>query len=232
MKSLQVLTPSMKCIYNCPFCISKTHRHNNKFINNYCLNHELWKNNLIKVIKENKDLKYIVITGTNEPMQSPECVNDIINIVRSVNKKIQIEIQTHHYEQNKLYNLLDVTAYSIPYINLIHKIKPVGNIIRYVFILTDSYNDYSLDDIINIIPKNVTQLTFKCLIDSNGINKSVDEYIYNHKISNDNLEKLRKDIREYKGDLSIRLDEFCMDCEGRYKIFREDGNLYDNWEQL
>ena len=91
MKSLQVVTPHLKCIFNCPFFISKGHKHNNKFINNYLLNYDLWKNNLINVIKNNNDLKYIVITGTNEPMQSKDYVNDVINIVRSTNKNIQIE---------------------------------------------------------------------------------------------------------------------------------------------
>ena len=27
MKSLQVVTPHLKCIFNCPFCISKGHKH-------------------------------------------------------------------------------------------------------------------------------------------------------------------------------------------------------------
>ena len=102
---------------------------------------------------------------------------------------------------------------------------------RYVILLTDTYNDYSLNDILSIIPKNVQQITFKTLYDSKGINKDVDLYILNHKIDKLKLEKLRKDILNYDGNLSIRLDENCMDAADRYKIFREDGCLYDNWEQ-
>lgn len=232
MKSLQVLTPHKKCIFNCPFCISKAHEHNNTFINNYELNYDLWKNNLIKTIKENKDLQYIVITGTNEPMQSSNCVKDIINIVRKTNKNIQIEIQTHYYKESDAYNKLDVVAYSISNINIINKIKPIGNIIRYVFILTDSFNNYRLNEILDLVPKNVKQITFKCLQDSNGINKNVDNYIKKHKVDNNTLEKLKNDINNYNGDLSIRIDEFCMDAEDRYKIFREDGKVYNNWEEL
>ena len=52
MKSLQVVTPHVDCIYNCPFCIAKGHKHNNKFINNYKNNYGMWKNNLIQVINE------------------------------------------------------------------------------------------------------------------------------------------------------------------------------------
>ena len=128
MKSLQVVTPHIKCIFDCPFCISKGHKHNNAFVNNYLLNYNLWKNNLINVIKNNNDLKYIVITGTNEPMQSKDYVNDVIDIVRSVNSNIQIEIQTHYYKEDEIYNKLDVVAYSISNINLLDKIKPIYKI--------------------------------------------------------------------------------------------------------
>ena len=231
MISLQVLTPNKKCIFNCPFCISKSHIHNNKFTNNYELNNELWKNNLIKVIKENKDLKYVVITGTNEPMQSMDCVKEIIKIVKNTNQDIQIEIQTHYYKPNDIYQMLDVTAYSIPDFNLLNKIKPAGKVNRFVLILTDSFNNHNLSDIISLIPKNVSQITLKCLHDSKGFNINFDEYIKKHKIDSNTLEVLRNDIKNYKGNLSIRLDEFCMDAEGRYKVFREDGNLYNDWDE-
>ena len=230
MRSLQVVTPHMECIFNCPFCIARGHKHNNHFVNNYHDNFNLWKDNLIKVIHDNDDLKYVVITGTNEPMQSRECVKDIIDTVRGANKDIQIEIQTRYYKPDELYNKLDVVAYSISDINLLNKIKPIGNTIRYVIIMTDSFNDYSLNDILKLIPKGVNQVTFKKLIDSHGVNKMVDEYISKHHISDETLDRLGKDISNYKGNLSIRLDMECMKCDGRYKIFREDGRVYDDWD--
>ena len=230
MKSLQVVTPNIECIFNCPFCIAKAHKHNNIFINNYQNNHELWKNNLIDTIKSNKDLKYVVITGTNEPMQSIDCVKDIINIVRDTNKDIQIEIQTRMYKPSDIYNLVDVTCYSISNYQLIKKINPKGNIIRYVFILTDSFNNKRLNDILDIIPSNVKQLTFKVLHDSKGNNKDLDKWINSHKLDNSTLTKLSDDINNYKGNLSIRIDLNCMDSEDRYKVYREDGHLYDDWD--
>ena len=230
MKSLQVVTPHMECIFNCPFCIAKGHIHNNSFVNNYLLNYDLWKNNLIKVINENKDLKYVVITGTNEPMQSRNCVKNIIDIVRSTNKDIQIELQTRYYKQDTIFNRLDVVAYSISNIYLINKIKPLGKVIRYVIILTNSFNNYSLKDILDLIPGSVSQITFKKLIHTNGVNKKVDKYILNNSVNNDTLNKLKKDIELYNGNISIRLDMDCMDSSNRYKIFREDGLVYDNWD--
>lgn len=230
MKSLQVVTPHMECIFNCPFCIAKGHIHNNSFVNNYLLNYDLWKNNLIKVINDNKDLKYVVITGTNEPMQSKKCVSDIIDVVRSIKEDIQIELQTRYYKQDRVFNKLDVVAYSISNIYLINKIKPLGKVIRYVIILTNSFNNYSLKDILDLIPGSVSQITFKKLISTNGINKEVDNYILNNSVNSDTLNKLKKDIELYNGNISIRLDMNCMDSNNRYKIFREDGLVYDNWD--
>lgn len=229
MKSLQVVTPTKKCIFNCPFCIAKAHTHNNSFTNNYEENYNLWKSNLENILNTNNDLKYVVITGTNEPMQSKACVKDIINIVRHANHDIQIEIQTRLYKPDDIYKDVDVTCYSISDFNLINKIKVLGNIVRYVFILTDSFNNKTLEEIIQIIPKEVTQLTFKVLQNSNGVNMELDNWINLHKIDNKTLKCLSDSINNYKGNLSIRLDLDCMDSEGRYKVFREDGNLYDDW---
>ncbi|MBR4262050.1 MAG: hypothetical protein IKQ35_01635 [Bacilli bacterium] len=229
MKSLQIVTPHQECIFNCPFCIAKAHSHNNKFINNYEINNDLWKNNLINVINTNNDLKYVVITGTNEPMQSKSCVQDIIDIVRNTKKDIQIEIQTRMHKEDDIYKSVDVTCYSISNFNLIKNINPIGNTIRYVFILTESFNNKRLTDYLDIIPEEVTQLTFKTLENSNGVNIELDNWINNHKVDEDTLKALEKDINNYCGKLSIRLDKSCMDAEGRYKVFREDGNLYDDW---
>ena len=232
MKSLQVVTPHIECIFNCPFCIAKGHKHDNNFVNNYDNNFELWKNNLIKVINENKDLKCVVITGTNEPMQSRECVNDITQIVRNTNKDIQVELQTRYYKQNDVYNKLDVVAYSISNVNLLNKIKPMGKTQRYVLIMTDSYNGYTLNEILKLIPNSVKQITFKRLINTNGVNLEVDKYIDSYSINDNTLNKLIDDVNKYNGNLSIRMDLDCMNCEGRYKIFREDGKVYDNWDSM
>ena len=113
MRSLQILTPHMECIYNCPFCIAKAHKHENKFKDIYHLDINTWRDNLAKVLLENEDLKFVVITGTNEPMQSQDCVEDAIRLVRYYRPDIVIEIQTRWYNENPLYNELDTVCYSI-----------------------------------------------------------------------------------------------------------------------
>ena len=230
MRSLQVVTPYTKCMFNCPFCISKSQKHNNIFEDNYTKNHKLWENNLINTIKNDDEVKFVVITGNNEPMQSKECVKEIVKIVKSVRNDIQVEIQTRYYPSDEVYDLLDVVAYSISNPIMFNRIKPRGKIKRYVIILTDDFNNYKLEDILNMIQDEVTQITFKVLQDSDGVNPVIDEFIKNHSVENNTLNNLREEIKNYKGDKSIFFDENCMASIGRYKIFREDGNIYPTWE--
>lgn len=230
MISLQVLTPKRECIYNCPFCISKTHAHDNEFFDNYNNNHKLWYMNFVEVLMTYKDLKYIVITGTNEPMQDKDCIREVINIIRKYRSDIQIEIQTRYYKEDSIYDDIDVVAYSISGYKLLDKINPKGKISRYVILLTSDFNSVTLEDILAKIPSSVTQITFKVLQDSNGINKDIDNWINNNKISDERLQVLDYEVKNYKGNKSIRLDYNCMNSKDRYQIFRSDGYLYDDWE--
>lgn len=232
MKSLQVVTPALKCIYNCPFCIAKAHEHNNQFQNNYQNNYQKWMNNYIDIITNDLELSYVVITGTNEPMQSVDCVLDIIMLTRKYRKDIQLEIQTRSYSPSPIYEELDVVAYSISEYKRISLIKPNGKKNRFVIILTKSFEQKSLEDIIGQLPKGVTELTFKVLQDSNGYNKKIDEWIANNKLSEEGMLKLEYEVFNYNGDLSIRYDANCMNATNRYQVFREDGNLYEDWDTL
>ena len=53
MKSLQIVTQHMECIYNCPFCIAKAHTHENDFEDAYHNNINLWRDNLALVLLGN-----------------------------------------------------------------------------------------------------------------------------------------------------------------------------------
>jgi hypothetical protein len=230
MKSLQVLTPTRKCIFTCPFCIARTHSHNNNFINNFEHNYQLWEDNFIRLLDENEDLKTVVITGTNEPMQDIECIKTIINIIRKIRNDIKIELQTRVYKKMDICNYLDVVAFSISDYNYLDKIDIIDTVMRYVIILTDSFNNKSLYDILNKIPVNISQLTFKVLHDSSGYDCNIDNWVSNHKVNSKTAIKLKKEISNYKGNISIFFDEYCMDAENRYMVFREDGHLYHDFE--
>lgn len=110
-----------------------------------------------------------------------------------------------------------------------NKIEKTKNITRIVIILTDSFNDKNLQDILKEINQNIEQLTFKILHDSEGYNKELDKYIKEHKTNEKTINKLKKEILNYKGNISIVFDENCMDANNRYMVFREDGNLYKDF---
>lgn len=230
MKSLQVMTPARKCIFNCPFCIAKTHEHQNAFVNNYEGDYQFWEESFISVLEDSDDLKTVVITGTNEPIQDEACAIRIANITHMIRPDVQVELQTRFYRKCNAFNYMDVVAFSISDYNYLNRIENIAGTARYVIILTDSFNELALNDIINKIPSNIKQLTFKILHDSNGYNKELDEWIANHKTNNKTVTKLIVDVMNYKGDLDIFFDENCMIAEDRYMVFREDGQLYDSFD--
>ena len=232
MKSLQVLTPNKKCIFDCPFCIAKGHKHNNDFVNNYENNYLKWESNLIKILKENKDLKNIVITGTNDPMQDIKCIKDIVRITRKYRSDINIELQTRYYKYDKVFDLIDVVAFSVSDYKLLKKVVKTKNITRIVVILTDNFNNKTLTDIIKQFDQRIEQLTFKIIQDSNGYNKKLDTWIYKHKANDETINNLKKQIINYNGNISIMFDETCMDSTNRYMVFREDGNLYKDFYEV
>ena len=76
----------------------------------------------------------------------------------------------------------------------------------------------------------MSQITFKKLQTSNGVNESLDNWVKKHEINQETFESLKNEVSRYIGCMSIRFDEKCMNAEGRYLVFREDGNLYENWD--
>ena len=182
MRSLQILTPARPCMFDCPFCIAKSHDHQNHFENAYATNFSFWKTQLTHVIQTHPELKTVVITGTNEPLQDPNCVEQIIAIVRKTNPDLKIELQTRFYAPLSLMDDCDVVAYSIASPIFFNKISVKGKISRYVILLTDQFAGYSLDQILAQLPREVTQLTFKVLHDSQGFNSKMDDWISKHRL--------------------------------------------------
>lgn len=230
MKSLQVLTPAKKCIYNCPFCIAKSHKHHNLFDNNYQQKKDFWEQNYINILKSNSDLKTVVITGTNEPVQDLDYIKDVIKLTRENRPDIKIELQTRFYKKIDVFSDLDIVAYSISDFKLLNKIEVVDKGSRYVLILTNTFDNKSLSDILKVVPVKVNQLTLKVLHDSKGVNPIIDEWIKNNKISEDTVNNIKNDIHSYNGNKSIIFDENCMEAENRYMVFREDGLLYKDFD--
>ncbi len=125
--------------------------------------------------------------------------------------------------------MLDVVAFSVSDYKLLKKVIKTKNITRIVVILTDSFNDKRLIDIIKQFDQKIEQLTFKIIQDSNGYNKKLYTWIDKHKTNDETINNLKEQIINYNGNISIMFDETCMDSTNRYMVFREDGNLYKDF---
>lgn len=230
MKSLQVLIPHKECIFRCPFCISRTHTHRNEFLDQYHLDHEFWKQQFLRCLKEYQDLQTVVITGTSEPLLDMPAVNEMIDLVREHRKDVQIEIQTRYYLPVSFFSPPDVIAFSIAQKEYLKKPTLISGTNRYVILLTDSFKEFSLEEMVEMIPKGVSQLTFKKLHDSHGLDLEIDRWIEEHQLPEEDEERLELEVSQYRGPMSIRLDKNCMDASDRYMVFREDGHLYLDWK--
>ena len=51
-------------------------------------------------------------------------------------------------------------------------------------------------------------------------------------MSDEHVDIIREIVEKYNSnsECSVRLDTSCQTAEGRYEIFRSDGNLYSSWE--
>ena len=54
--SLQIVTPSQKCIFKCPYCIANGHEHKNSFVNLYKEDFGVWKLRLAKFLSEHLEI--------------------------------------------------------------------------------------------------------------------------------------------------------------------------------
>lgn len=58
----------------------------------------------------------------------------------------------------------------------------------------------------------------------------MDQWILDHGMKLHNVKVLEREVQEYQGNLSIFFDENCMNALDRYMVFREDGNLYADYD--
>lgn len=125
---------------------------------------------------------------------------------------------------------MDVTAFSISSFAYLNKICSPKSRIRATILLTDSFHHKSLKEILEALPSRVEEVTFKVLHDSHGYNQSLDAWVQKHSLSKKERENLKKEVESYQENISIFYDSDCMEAENRYMVFREDGNLYKDYE--
>ena len=239
--NLQVSVPHQKCVYSCPCCIARGHKHQNTFENLYKTNKRKWSKKLHKTICEG-EYASVILTGECDPTQDMTYCEDVISVIDSYNPTPTVEFTTHNQKAaNTLLasywgKKVDVVTLSVTnvreYLNAWR--FPIRNaffspIYRMVILLTEEFEFLNVN---NFNTMGFDQITFKTL--QHGEDAGVNAWIDSNKMSEEGLFEIRKIVDKYNSHetCSVRLDTSCQDATNRYEIFRSDGNVYDSWEAM
>lgn len=223
--NLQITSPYKPCPYKCKYCVSNFEG-NYPFYNLY----ESDKQQYLKSLKDTLESKMFsgaVLTGMTEPTLFPKWIADVLTTLSKFNLH-EVVLQTSNYNYKNTMGL-SVLAYSIGDRVNIDALPYAANvspytIIRYNMMLS---KDLTFEDILKIIKTrhegSYTQFTVKYLSSTSNGHTETDRWIADNRI-----ELSPKEIaRLYR--MNVWVDFDCMNAEPRYRVFRENGELYNNW---
>ena len=240
--TVQIPVPYQKCWYNCPFCCARNNVHQQNFVNLHDIDIEAWEKALLKAVSKDST---VVITGDCDPTQDPQYVKDVMTTLMKAYGEgpWRAEFTTHNFAAEKTYFceqtfIYDVITYSITnyaeYMRADRIPKP-----KYWTVSTPEDTQYRMvidltKEFAGLTPENFDvkgfdQVTFKVLQHSED--PEVNAWIDANAMKEDELDNIKAivDKLNAEGNVSARLDTTCQTGEGRYKIFRCDGNLYNEW---
>lgn len=240
--NLQVSVPYQKCVFKCPMCVAKNHKNQNTFNNLYTTDHREWQKKLEKVLEEG-NYESVVLTGECDPTQDMRYCDDVISVIRNRRGITPtIEFTTHNQKfENALSSVpnghkVDVVTLSVTnvreYLNawrVPHKHAFFEPTYRMVILLTKEFEFLTPN---NFNTMGFDQITFKTL--QYGEDGDINRWIYENKMSDEHVEVIREIVEKFNSnsDCSVRLDTSCQTAEGRYEIFRCDGEVYNSWEAM
>ena len=235
--NLQVSIPYQQCVYKCPMCVARGHKNTGTFENLYETDPKEWAKRLCEAAK---DKSAVVITGECDPTQNMKYVNDVARVLWNCDDfDGDIEFTTHnqHFDNWGLNHCVKVITLSVTnvreYLNAWKVISNRNAIVprtyRMVILLTNEFDFLTPE---NFNTMGFDQVTFKTL--QYGEDGDVNRWIYEHKMSDEQVENIRKIVDKFNsfGECSVRLDTSCQTADGRYEIFRCDGNVYESWEAM
>lgn len=232
--NLQISAPYQPCVYHCPFCVARGHKHEYKFDNLYGTDEKLYfsrlHNFLIDYSLKTDVLPTIIITGECDPSQNMKWATRVANECSDLGCKVEFQTHNLSLKESDIPRAIDVLSYSITsvreYLSAWRYVKPDWCINRMVMILRDGFEFLNKD---NFSPMGFDQITFKAL--NHGESDSINNWIDEHTpASIDNFYEIMESRNG--STLSVRVDTTCQQAEGRYFVFRSDGNIYDSWEAV
>ena len=241
--NLQVSLPYFEpCVFQCPFCIMKTHQRFRKEV----LSPIDFANALAKIAPKYDRL---VFTGENEPLQSMDYfVQSVLSLPQDT--IIELTFKGYHFYQLKenyfevlrrinVVNLSICSSKNETYTEcydrallIAQQCKELGITTRFTFLLTNDLSPHMVRHAVRSVW--VDQITLKELQGDTKIVKSHHNNTEAHVLYEEAMGKplvftQRFIIFNYQNQ-PIWIDTNCQDGEGNYVIFRPDGNIYDHWD--
>lgn len=110
--NLQVCAPHQECVYNCPFCVARGHKHKYHFKDIYKdgLNQDYF--NALKRTIKTCNIDTVIITGECDPTQNMRWARKVAEVAKSCG--VRTEIQTHNLSIKDVRRLLSLPTVSVP----------------------------------------------------------------------------------------------------------------------
>lgn len=220
--NLQINSPFKPCPYKCPFCCAGFPDDKSIFNDDedsalYFVDKEEYLRRLAILVNTFR-FDTVVITGSTEPTLFPEWMNDVITTLKICGvQNIEVTTRNETYKGDVSIQVVSYSMHAIPIYPLLSDAK----ITRAVFILNKGID---IDEIIGYHMHTYGQTTVKNLADNSYNNESVNAWVRENRVSLSAMEVTRLE------SFGIRYDHDCNNSDGRYRIFRADGNVYNSWQ--
>lgn len=174
MKGLSIIT-NFGCTTNCPYCIWKNHKLNNK------TSDDLIINKLNDFISTNK----ISLSGGGDPLNEPEkhekFWKNLINICQTKNTKIDIHTSYSNHIKiiNKIFNkqLINRIVIHSSLDRFYKQIDKIGNFkYRFNFVVTNELDISKLIKIEKILKDRHIQLAYRELVSDCCVNQNISTF--------------------------------------------------------
>ena len=223
--NLQVCIPYQRCPFGCPMCIASNPKHYN---NLFAVNSAAYLGGLGATMLRRK-YQDIVLTGDTDPTLNLEWLKRVARFLTNFKYKVGVEIQTHNYGWKGMDGIA-INAFSITTLKdaaRIPTIHTTTGLNRLVVLGTKELLQFFLENDIDL--SEFRQLTLKALQHTASKVDAVDDYIDSVSCEEALLRQAAAKFEDL--GLRVKIDLNCQDSEGRYAIFREDGKLYNSWEE-
>lgn len=171
--NLQVCVPYQPCVYHCPMCIARGHKHQDKFENLFAKDPGTWKSKF-KELLGSTNYDDVIITGECDPSQDMYFVNFVMFITDKlgINCKTEITTKNYNFPYSQLKIWPDAMAYSMvsskDYLNSWSYKKCADIVTRGVLLLTKEMSFLTAD---NFSPMGFDQFTFNYSIKNSPTSK-------------------------------------------------------------